>query len=129
MNPSGALFAPFASPPTQRSGKAVPWGSRHCRTKFVKNQYKFACDFKFVPDRCKKATETVNNWLGQSHTPEFPLWGYERETRQLVAAANGRYISRGFSRNEGSVTRELAREPLSRRSKQWPVNSSITCRV
>jgi hypothetical protein len=97
ITPSGALFAPFAPPPTQRSGKAVPWVSGHCRSKFVKNQYKFASDFKFVPDRCKKATIKVNNWLEKSHTSEFPFTLHgAREIRQLVAAASGRYISRGF---------------------------------
>jgi hypothetical protein len=68
MNPSGALFAPFATPPLQRSGKAMPSVGRHCRTKFVKNQYKFACDFNFVGGRCKKATQTVNKYVEESHT-------------------------------------------------------------
>jgi hypothetical protein len=32
----------------------------NCRTKFVKNQYKFSCDSKFVAGRCRKVTVRLN---------------------------------------------------------------------
>ena len=90
MTPSSATGAgsPFAPSPSP----GVPLCA-YCPGKFVKNQYEFPSDFRFVSERCRKATVRVKDRCNKI-TLRGP-WGSngaghgaERACRRLLRAAN-----------------------------------------
>ena len=62
MTPSGGL--PAGSPSLRCDSAERPF-ARDCQDKFVKSQYEFACDFRFLSERCRKATVRVKDRCNQ----------------------------------------------------------------
>jgi ATP-binding cassette ChvD family protein len=138
------LSDPFASPDLQAAAKHCVWCGE-CQAKFVKKQYKFTCDFKFVGNRCKKATGTVNKGLEESHTREIGSrrGRPERSQRSLAASCradhrslnqpripgNQRSAMRGFARVQRlSSSRTMARQfiyHMQGLTKAYPGNRKV----